>query len=361
MTYLCFPDLLYMAQLKAKESYNQYKGILADLEARRYRPFYLLMGEESYYIDRLSRYMSEHILTPDEQGFNQVTLYGSDAKVTGQYVVETARRYPMMAPKWVVIVREAQLVKGIEKDLEVYLRQMPESTILVICYPGKSVDKRTAFYKAAVAKGVVLESVPLWEDEVADWIGRYAAEMRIGLTPDAAALLADYLGPDLNKISMEMDKLLVALPADCGQITPDLVERHVGISKEYSPFALCKAISYKDLPKALRMVRYFGDNAKVYPLVAVLGALFSHFARLLRYHALCLGPAKLNRLEMAQKLGMNVYFLGEVETAARNFPLRRTAEIIWLLRAYDGRSKSNDRGEASDGELLQELVFKMLR
>ncbi|MCL1973724.1 MAG: DNA polymerase III subunit delta [Bacteroidetes bacterium] len=350
-----------MAKQSAKESLSQYKNILADLKAKKYLPFYLLMGEEPYYIDQLHRYIAEHVLTPEERDFNQVILYGSDAKVTGQYIVETARRYPMMAPKWVVIVREAQLIKSIERELEIYLQHPPETTLLVVCHPGKTVDKRTTFFKLASTKGAVLDSVPLREEEVADWISRYASEMKIGMTPDASLMLADYLGPDLNKISMEMDKLLVALPTDCRQITPDLIEQNVGISKEHSPFALCKAISFKDMPKALRMVRYFGDNAKIYPLPVVLGALFSHFARLLKYHALCQGPSRPSRGELAQKLGMNPYFLNEIETAAQNFPLHKTAQIIWLLRAYDGRSKSNDRGEATDGDLLQELLFKILR
>lgn len=358
MTYLCCHHLLQMAKLNAKESYGQYKSILADLEAKKFKPFYLLMGEEPYYIDKLYHYIAEHVLTPDEQGFNQTVLYGSD--VTAQQIIETARRYPMMAPRQVVIVREAQQVRDIDK-LEIYLRQAPDTTVLVVCYPGKTVDKRTAFYKAALAKGVVLESVPLKEEEVADWISRYALEMQMNLTPEAAALLADYLGPDLNKISMEMDKLLVALPAACRQISPELIEQNVSISKEHSPFSLCKAISYKDLPKALRMVRYFGENTKIYPLVTVLGALFSHFARILKYHALHMNVGKPSRQEVAAALGMHPFFLNEIETAAKHFSLQRTARIIWMLRVYDGRSKSNDKGEASDGDLLHELLFKILR
>ena len=317
------------------------------------------MGDEPFYIDKISRYISENILTPQEQGFNLTTLYGAD--VTAQQIVETARRYPMMAPKQVVIVREAQQIRDLEKSLEVYLRQTPDTTVLVICYPGKTVDKRTAFYKAALSKGAVLESVVLREEEVAGWITRYASEMKAEMYPEAAVLMADYLGTDLNKISMEMDKLLMLLPSDNRKITPQVIEKNVGISKEHSPFALCKALSYKDLPTALKIARYFGENTKSYPFVMVNSLLFSHFARILKYHALRQSASKPNNQEIASALGLHPYFLKEVETAAANFPLKRTAQVIWLLRAYDGRYKSNERGEADDGALLLELIFKILR
>jgi len=346
-----------MAAIKAKESYSQYRSIRVDLEAKKYKPFYLLMGEEPYYIDELCRYMSEHILTPEEKGFNQIVLYGSD--VTAPQIIETARRYPMMAQRQVVIVREAQQVKDINA-LEVYLRQAPETTVLVVCYPGKTVDKRSSFYKAALAKGVVLESVVLREDEVADWISRYASEMQVHISPEASVMLADYLGTDLHKITMEMDKLLALLPEDRREVTAEVVEQNVGISKEYSPFALCKALSYKDLKSALRIAHYFGSNPKGYPLVMTLATLFSHFARILKYHALRNDPAKQSRQEIAAALGLHPFFLNEVETAARHFSLKQTAQAIWLICAYDGRNKSNEKGEADDGDLLQEIVFKLL-
>ena len=346
-----------MAKSNAKETYNQYRNIFSDVKAKKYKPFYLLMGEEPYYIDRLSRYLSEHVLTPEEQGFNQTILYGSD--VTVQQIIETARRYPMMAERQVVIVREAQHVKDIDK-LEVYLRQAPESTILVVCYPGKTVDKRTSFYKAAIAKGVVLESIALREEDVADWITRYAAQEMVEISPQAAVLLAEYLGTDLNKIAMEMDKLLILLPADQRKITPQVVEKNVGISREYSTFSLCKALSYKDKHKALQIARYFGDNSKNYPLVMVLATLFAHFAKLLKYHALHQHGAKPTSQTIASVLGLHPYFLHETERAAQNYSLKQVAAIIGMIRAYDGRAKSNERGEADDGALLQELIIKIL-
>jgi len=348
-----------MAKQNVKGSYSQYQSILLDLKEKRYKPFYLLMGEEPYYIDKVSRYILEHILTPEEQGFNQMILYGSD--VTAQQIVETARRYPMMAQRQVVVVREAQQVRDLEKVLEVYLRQAPESTILVVCCPGKSVDKRTTFYHAALAKGVVLESNVLREEEVADWIIRYAAETQVEVLPDAAVMLADYLGTDLNKISMEIDKLLVLLPVERKQITTSVVEQNVGISKEYSTFALCKALSYKNLPKAMQIVRHFGNNPKNFSLGMVLGTLFAHFVKILKYHAVRQSPIKRIPSEVAAAVGTHPFFLGEIEAAARHFSLKQTAQIIWMIRAYDGRSKSNEKGEADDGALLQELTFKILR
>jgi len=359
MAYLCSFHHRRMAKTGAKESFSQYRNILSDLELKKYKPFYLLMGEEPYYIDKLSRYMSEKILSPEEQGFNQIILYGSE--VTAPQIVETARRFPMMAQKQVVIVREAQQVRELEKTLEIYLRQAPETTVLVICYPGKTVDKRTAFYKAAQSKGVVLESAVLREEEVAGWISRYALEMKAEMTPEAAVLLADYLGADLSKITMELDKLLMLLPVEKRRITPDVIEQNVGISKEHSPFALCKAISYRDLPTAIRVARYFGENAKSYPFVMVNSVLFSHFARIIKYHALQQNASKPSNQEMAAALGMHPYFMNEIETAARNFSIRQATQVIWLLRAYDGRFKSNERGGADEGALLQEVIYKILR
>ena len=347
-----------MAKASAKDSYQQYKTLLSDLQQRQFKPCYLLMGEEPYYIDKLSQYMAQHILSPEEQGFNQLVLYGSD--VNAAQVVETARRYPMMAAQQVVLLREAQLMRDFDK-IEVYLRQPLASTILIICHPGKSVDKRTAFYKAALAKGAVLESLSLREEDVAGWIGSYAKEVGADMNPESMVLLADYLGTDLSKIAMEMDKLLMLLPQGQRQITPEIIEKNVGISKEYSPFALNKALSYKNFPQALRIVRYFGNNAKNYPLVVVLGTLFAHFARILKYHALQQQQPRPARQEIAAALGMHPYFLGEIETAARNFPLRKAISIVLLLRTYDRRGKSNERGEADDGALLQELVCRIMQ
>ena len=354
----CLSNCLMAGKVYAKDSYNQYRSILSDLKAKRYRPFYLLMGEEPYYIDKISHYLSEHVLTPDEQGFNQTLLYGSDVSV--QQIIEAARRYPMMAPKQVVIVREAQQIKDIGK-LELYLQQAPESTVLVICHPGKTVDKRTVFYREALTKGVVLESVALQEEDVADWIIRYASEVKVDISPEAAVLLAEYLGTDLSKIIMEMDKLLILLPTDKRKITPQVVEKNVGISKEHSPFALCKALSFRDLPKALRIARYFGENSKNYPLVMILGVLFAHFSRLMKYHALSRESSGSVPKNMAGALGIHPFFLKEVEVAASHFSLKQVAGITWMIRAYDSRSKSNDRGEADDGALLQELIFKILK
>jgi DNA polymerase III, delta subunit len=347
-----------MAKASAKDSYQQYKTLLSEVQARKFRLCYLLMGEEPYYIDKLSQYMAQHILSPEEQGFNQLVLYGSD--VNAAQVVETARRYPMMAARQVVLLREAQLMRDLDK-VEVYLRQPLASTILIICHPGKSVDKRTAFYKAALAKGAVLESLSLREEDVAGWIGNYAKEVGADMNPESAVLLADYLGTDLGKIAMEMDKLLMLLPQDQRKITPEIIEKNVGISKEYSPFALNKALSYKDFPKAIRIVRYFGNNAKNYPLVMVLGTLFAHFARVLKYHALQQQQPRPARQDIASALGMHPYFLGEIETAARNFPLRKTMDAIFLIRAYDRRNKGNEKGEADDGALLQELVCRIIQ
>ncbi len=350
----------------AKQSIDttaKFRALREEILAGELKPFYLLFGKEHYYIDELCRLIMEKALPPEERDFGQIVYFGSDVKAA--QVVATARQFPMMVSRQLVVVKEAQLMDGLE-DIGIYLDAMMPTTILVICFKtnndptrkGKSVDKRTSFYKKACSAGVVFESEQLPDYKMARWIEEYFPTRGLKISPDAAALLAEYAGVDIAKIVMETDKLLKVLPPDTPLVTSADIAANVGMSRDYSAFELTKALSLKDIPKCYRIVHFFAESEKRYPLVMIMAALSSHFLRILRYHAL--QQAGVPRSEILSQLGINPYFGAEYDQAVRNYPLRKTMKVISLLREYDRRSKSNARGSASDGDLLGELISKIL-
>ena len=350
----------------AKQSVDttaKFRALREEILAGEFKPFYLLFGKEHYYIDELCRLIMEKALPPEERDFGQIVYFGSDVKAA--QVVATARQFPMMVSRQLVVVKEAQLMDGLE-DIGIYLDAMMPTTILVICFKtsndptrkGKSVDKRTSFYKKACSAGVVFESEQLPDYKMARWIEEYFPTRGLKISPDAAALLAEYAGVDIAKIVMETDKLLKVLPSDTPLVTSADIAANVGMSRDYSAFELTKALSLKDIPKCYRIVHFFAESEKRYPLVMIMAALSSHFLRILRYHAL--QQAGVPRSEILSQLGINPYFGAEYDQAVRNYPLRKTMKVISLLREYDRRSKSNARGSASDGDLLGELISKIL-
>ncbi len=350
----------------AKQSIDttaKFRALREEILAGELKPFYLLFGKEHYYIDELCRLIMEKALPPEERDFGQIVYFGSDVKAA--QVVATARQFPMMVSRQLVVVKEAQLMDGLE-DISIYLDAMMPTTILVICFKtnndptrkGKSVDKRTSFYKKACSAGVVFESEQLPDYKMARWIEEYFPTRGLKISPDAAALLAEYAGVDIAKIVMETDKLLKVLPPDTPLVTSADIAANVGMSRDYSAFELTKALSLKDIPKCYRIVHFFAESEKRYPLVMIMAALSSHFLRILRYHAL--QQAGVPRSEILSQLGINPYFGAEYDQAVRNYPLRKTMKVISLLREYDRRSKSNARGSASDGDLLGELISKIL-
>ena len=333
--------------------------ILSDLKKKIYKPVYLLMGEESYFIDLVSDYMASYILTEEERSFNQLILYGKD--VNAVQLIETARRFPMMSAQQVIIVREAQQMKDIDM-LEVYAKAPMPSTILAICYKGKSVDKRKGFYKTVAKMGEVLETAQLYDNEVASWIATYLNEKCGTIDQTAGAILVEYLGNDLSKIANELDKLLTLLPENNKHITGEHIEKNIGVSRDYNVFELNKAITQRNILKAFRIVQHFSKNPNDNPIVLTLGALFTHFLKILKLHLLKRNyrGATPSPGETAALLGVNPYFLREYEEAVRYYPFVKTVEIISLLREYDMRSKGRNNGAADHGELLRELVAKIL-
>ena len=341
----------------------QFNALMSDVKAGNLAPFYLLFGKEHYFIDALCAAIMEKALPPEERDFGQVVYYGAD--VSANQVVSAARQFPMMVSRQVVVVKEAQMMRKIE-DIAVYFEAMMPTTVLVICYKtpndptktSKSIDKRTTFYKQACKAGVVFESNQIADYKMARWIEDYFSSRGLRISPDASSLLAEYVGVDIQKVVLEVDKLLKVMPEGRIEVSAADIEENVGMSRDYTAFELTKALSLKDVQKCYRITAFFAQSEKRFPLPMTMAALSSHFIKLLRFHALL--QAGVERSDILSQLGINPYFAREYDIALRNYPMRRTMKIISILREYDYKSKSNARGNASDGELLTELISKIL-
>jgi DNA polymerase-3 subunit delta len=334
--------------------------ILKDLKNRKYKPLYLLHGEEPYFIDQVSNYAEHKLLPEAEKGFNQTVLYGKDTDV--MTVLNAAKRYPMMAEYQVVLVKEAQDMKwGRDDDdkksinpLLSYLENPLPSTILVFCYKYGKFDKRKKTYKAIEKNGLIFESAPLYDSKIPAWIESFVVSKGYQVNPQASAMLAEYLGNDLSKIANEMEKLMLNVPA-AQMITLQHVQDNIGISKEYNVFELQAALSRKDPFKVNQIINYFEANPKANPIVLVLGNLNNFFSKVLLYHyAKDRSPQNL-----ARELGVSPYFLKDYELAARSYNYGKTMQIISLLREYDLKSKGVD-SNSGNGELMKELMFKII-
>lgn len=311
------------------------------------------MGEEPYYIDKISHYIEKNVLTEEEKGFNQVVLYGRD--VTIEDIVENAKRYPMMSERQVVIVKEAQdLSRSIEK-LESYANNPQLSTVLVINYKYKKIDKRKSLYKAVNKVGLVFDSKKLYENQVADWIRRVLASKNYTISPKAAQMLVEFLGTDLSKINNELEKLQIIIPKE-SQITPELIEENIGISKDFNNFELRKAVGERNNIKAYQIINYFAENPKDNPMVVTVALLFSFFTQLLQFHGL---SDKAPR-HVASALKINPYFVNDYILAARNFPMKKVSAVISVLREFDVKSKGVESNAVPQGDLLKEMLYKIL-
>ncbi|MGE4415093.1 MAG: DNA polymerase III subunit delta [Bacteroidales bacterium] len=346
-----------MGKREIEKCMDSFRELVVSIRNGQFAPFYVITGEEPYYADFLIKEIEQRALTPEEKGFNMTVVYGSDISSAG--VVEASRRYPMMAQRQVVIVKEAQRLDKID-TLGLYFVNPLQSTVLVLAFNGKSLDKRTSLYKNAVKNGVVLETYSLYPEMVGSWIEKYIKAKDVKISPEASLLMAEYCGTEMRKLAMELDKLMVNIPQGKGIIDVSTVEENTGISREFSVFELTKAISFKDTAKAIKIVRFFGASPRQYPLVLTLAALFNHFSRILKYHAILSRQPSAQKGQIASFLGINPYFMPEYEHSAKNFPLIKCMEAISHIRKYDSMSKSNKRGGAEDGDLLFELVFKIL-
>ncbi|RVT97173.1 DNA polymerase III subunit delta [Mucilaginibacter limnophilus] len=334
--------------------------ILKDLKNRKYKPLYLLHGEEPYYIDLISNYIEHNLLSEAERGFNQTVLYGKDTEMIT--VLNAAKRYPMMSDCQVVLVKEAQEMKWGKDDddkkhinpLLAYLENPLPSTVLVFCYKYGKFDKRKKTYKAIDKNGLVFESAPMYDNKIPGWIDSFISEKGYKASQQASAMLAEYLGNDLSKIANELEKLMLNVPPG-QEITLKHIQDNIGISKEYNVFELQAALGKKDVLKANQIINYFEANQKANPIVLLFGNLNNFFSKVLVYHYV----KDKTPQNLAKELGVNPFFIKDYEQAARSYNLGKTVQIISLLREYDLKSKGVD-SNLSPGELMKELMFKIL-
>jgi DNA polymerase-3 subunit delta len=328
--------------------------ILSDLKKKQYAPVYFLTGEESYYIDMISDYIQDHVLDESERSFNQTILYGKDTDALT--VMNAAKRFPMMSSYQVVIVKEAQELKDFE-NLQHYVENPLKSTLLVLDYKYKNPDKRKKVFKSLIQHSVFLEAKKLYDNEVPSWITGYLSSKGHNIEPKATAMLLEFLGSDLSKISNELDKLIISLGENEKTITPVLIERNIGISKDYNNFELQNAIGKRDVVKANRIINYFADNQKNHPVVLTITILFAFFSKVLIYYWI----KDKSRDNVARQLGIrSSFFVKDYVEAARNYNANKVIDIICLLREYDLKSKGYRGTTIEPGDLLKELIFKIL-
>lgn len=326
--------------------------IVNDIKAGNIRPIYFLMGEEAYYIDKLSDYIEDKVLSEDEKGFNQTVLYGRDVSI--EDIVSTAKRYPMMAERQVVIVKEAQDLSRTIDKIESYAENPMPTTVLVFCYKYKTLDKRKKVTKLLAKNGIVYESKKLYENQVGEWIKRVLAGKKYAIEPKANAMLVEFLGNDLSKINNELEKLQIILPKG-STITPHHIEENIGFSKDFNVFELRKAIGDRNQLKAYTIADNFAQNPKDNPIVMTTSLVFSFFVQILRYH----GLKDKNPNNVAKVLGVNPFFLKDYDIALKNYPMRKVSQIVGSLRAIDLKSKGVGANALPQADLLKEMLIKI--
>lgn len=332
-----------------------FDSIMADLRARKYSPIYYLMGDEAYYIDKISDYIEENVLTPEERDFNQTVMYGSD--VTVGSIVETARRYPMMAEHQVVIVKEAQKLKGLE-PLEKYAQKPQASTILVFCHKYGKIDGRKKVFAEIARTGVIFESKKLKDRELVPFIRKYLQAKGAGIDPKSEQIIADSIGADLNRLTGELDKVLIALPENDRRVTPEVVEKQIGVSKDFNTFELRDAIVNRNAFKANQIANYFDINPKAGSFYQILPMLFNYFQNLM-IAFYC--PQKGSVDAVAKWLDLkNSWAAKDYMTGMRNYSGMKVMQIISKIREIDAKSKGIDNPNTPSGELMKELIFFIL-
>ena len=336
----------------AKET--TYEAIARDLKNRIYKPVYYLMGEESYYIDKISEYIAQTVLTDEEKEFNLTVVYGSDTDVAT--VINAAKRYPMMAERQVVIVKEAQQLKNIE-ELVYYVQKPLQSTILVLCHKNGTIDRRKKLAAEVEKVGVLFESKKLKETQLPGFITSYLKRKSVDIEPKASEMMAEFVGADLNRMAGELDKQVITLPQGVTRVSPEQIELNIGVSKDYNNYELRSALVAKDVLKANKIIKYFEENPKTNPIQMTLSVLFGFFSNLmLAYYA----PEKTEQ-GIAAQLGLrSPWQAREYIMAMRQYSGVKVMQIIGEIRYCDARSKGVGNSSLSDGDLLRELIYVIL-
>ena len=333
-----------------------YESVMRDLKARQFKPLYYLMGDESYYIDKISDYIAENVLPPEERDFNQTVMFGSD--VTASQITDAAKRYPMMSEYQVVIVKEAQLIKNVE-PLTAYFKNPLASTILVMCHKNGSVDGRKREYVKAIQQaGVLFESKKLQERALPVFIERYLQQHGATIDPKSTQIIADSIGSDLSRLVGELDKVLISLPADDKRVTPQVVEDQIGVSKDFNAFELRDAIINRNIFKANLIMKYFDNNPKAGSIYSFLPLLFNYFQNLMiAYYC----PQRNSQEGVAAWLELrSPYAAKDYMTGMRNYTGMKVMQIISKMREIDAKSKGLDNPNTPAGELMKELIFFIL-
>ena len=330
-----------------------YESVMHDLKARDFKPIYYLMGDESYYIDKISDWIAENVLQPEEKDFNQTVLFGSD--VNASQIVDAAKRYPMMSEYQVIIVKEAQNVKNVE-PIEKYLKAPMSSTILVMCHKNGTIDGRKREYVKAIQQaGVLFESKKLRERDLPSFIEQYLKGREASIDPKSTQMIADAIGADLSRLTGELDKVLLSLPESDRRVTPQVVEDQIGVSKDYNAFEFRDAIVNRNILKANQIIKYFDENPKAGGLYALLPMMFSYFQNLmLSYYC----PQKGSQEALAQWLDMkSPWGARDYITGMRNYSGMKVMQNISKIREIDAKSKGLDNPNTAPGELMKELIF----
>ena len=339
----------------AEKNNVTYEGIMRELAEGKYSPVYYLHGEESYYIDKIADYIAEHALKPEERDFNQTVLFGSD--VTASQIADTCRRYPMMAERQVVIVKEAQNLKNTEA-LEKYMKQPLQSTVLVICHKNGKIDGRKREYVKTIQQaGILFESPKLRDRELPPFIEKYLEKKQVSIDPKSTQLIADAIGADLSRLVSELDKVILSLPEGERRVTPQVVEDQIGVSKDFNGFELKDAIVNRNIYKANQIMNYFDKNPKAGGIYKFLPLIFNYFQNLmLAYYS----PQKTQEgvaswLEMKQPWGAKDFMTG-----MKNYTGLKVMQIISKIREIDAKSKGLDNPNTPPEELMKELIFFIL-
>jgi DNA polymerase-3 subunit delta len=346
-----------------RDSVEDFQTVSAGIRQGRIAPVYLLMGEEPWFIDSLCDLLAENLLDESQRAFNQTVVYGKDGDAGA--IVNLCRQMPMMGGRMVVIVKEAQQLRKPEQ-LALYTAAPNAQTVLVICHKEKNVDKRTPLYKSAKEKGVVFESVPPRDYEIGGWLTDFVRSKGLSMDAKASAMLVDRLGTDMARIAGELDKLVTSLPEGTRGVTAEHIEQYIGISKEFNTFELTKALSERNFTRAMRIADHFARNPKDNPFVVTVSLLFNHFQRIFilnyqRWLAKKEQRPMPSEIELSKLLKLpNPFFLKEYQLAAGHYPTPKVFAIIGLLRQYDLKSKGVNGGSADEGELLRELLLKIM-
>ena len=332
-----------------------YQQIMSDLKAGKFAPVYILMGEESYYIDKIADYIADNALRPEERDFNQTVIYGADT--TTMKIVDQAHQFPMMAERQVIIVKEAQALRQLE-PLEKYLKNPVKSTILVWCYKNGKIDARKKVIALAQAAGVVFESKKLRDYQLPAFIADYLKKKNVSIDQKSAQMIAEHIGADLNRMTSELDKVIISLPNDNKRVTPDIVEREIGVSKDFNSFELRDAIVQKNVFKANQIIKYFDTNPKAGSIYSFLPMVFNFFQNLMIVYY---SPQNRTESDIAKALDMrSPWGARDYVTGKRNYSARKTMDIISKIREIDAKSKGIENPDTGAGDLMKELLFFIL-